>query len=211
MSRVQSAAGFGDSGNARPFRRSESIVDSSAESELATAVAQAKGGNENAFRELYRSVHPALLRYLWVLVGQDAEDIASEAWLQIARDLPSFRGDADGFRGWATTIARNRAMDHLRSQRRRPAEPVDELAERPAPGDTAESAVDSMATDAALAMIAKLPKDQAEAVLLRVVVGLDAKAAGKVLGKRAGAVRTSAYRGLRKLAELLEHGSDQAE
>jgi RNA polymerase sigma-70 factor, ECF subfamily len=65
--------------------------------------------------------------------------------------------------------------------------------------------VDAVATDAALALIARLPRDQAEAVLLRVVVGLDAKAAARVLGKRPGAVRTAAYRGLRKLAEYLEH------
>lgn len=194
------AAAFGD----RPFRLDQSTTDSG----LADAIPRAQRGNESAFRVLYRSVQPALLRYLRVLVAQDAEDVASEAWLQIARDLPSFRGDADGFRGWATTIARNRALDHLRGQRRRPAdaEPVEELAECPAHTDTAQSAVDSLATEAALAMIARLPQDQAEAVLLRVVVGLDAKAAGKVLGKRAGAVRTSAYRGLRKLAELLEEG-----
>ena len=53
-------------------------------------------------------------------------------------------------------------------------------------------------------LIATLPPDQAEAVLLRVVVGLDAASAGRVLGKRPGAVRTAAHRGLRRLAELLE-------
>lgn len=155
---------------------------------------------------LYRSTQPALLRYLRVLVGGDAEDVASEAWLQIARDLPSFRGDADGFRGWATTIARNRAMDHLRHQRRRPIVdgPLDELPEPSGPDDTAESAVDAVSTDAALALIARLPRDQAEAVLLRVVMGLDAAGAARVLGKRPGAVRTAAHRGLRKLAEYLE-------
>ena len=61
-----------------------------------------------------------------------------------------------------------------------------------------------MSTAAALALIATLPRDQAEAVLLRAVVGLDATAAGKVLGKRAGAVRVAAHRGLRTLARLLE-------
>lgn len=60
-----------------------------------------------------------------------------------------------------------------------------------------------MSTAAALALIGQLPQDQAEAVLLRIVMGLDAAAAGRVLGKRAGAVRTAAYRGLRRLAELL--------
>jgi RNA polymerase sigma-70 factor (ECF subfamily) len=38
---------------------------------------------------------------------------------------------------------------------------------------------------------------------LRVVVGLDSAAAGQVLGKRSGAVRTAAHRGLRRLAQLL--------
>jgi len=40
-------------------------------------------------------------------------------------------------------------------------------------------------------------------VLLRVVVGLDAASAAEVLGKRSGAVRTAAYRGLKRLAERL--------
>ena len=44
--------------------------------------------------------------------------------------------------------------------------------------------------------------DSAEAILLRVVMGLDAETAGRVLGKRAGAVRTAAHRGLRRLAEM---------
>ena len=43
---------------------------------------------------------------------------------------------------------------------------------------------------------------------MRVVVGLDAETAAGVLGKRAGAVRTAAYRGLRRLAEQLEAHAD---
>ncbi|REH27677.1 RNA polymerase sigma factor [Kutzneria buriramensis] len=163
-------------------------------------------GDEGAFRVLYRAVQPNLLRYLRALVGEDAEDVASEAWLQIARDLRTFRGDLDGFRGWAATIGRNRALDLLRHQRRRPVSSMEDeqLVEMPAREDTAESAVAAIGTDAALALIAELPRDQAEAVLLRAVMGLDATAAAKVLGKRAGAVRTAAHRGLRRLAELID-------
>ncbi|HEX4702472.1 MAG TPA: RNA polymerase sigma factor [Pseudonocardiaceae bacterium] len=170
------------------------------------AVRRAQNGDENAFGVLYRAVQPGLLRYLRVLVGEDAEDVASEAWLQIARDLASFRGDFDGFRGWATTIARHRAMDSLRRRQRRPitGAPAEWVATLAARDDTAGAAVDAVATDAALALIARLPPDQAEAVLLRVVMGLDANAAARVLGKRPGAVRTAAYRGLRTLAGYLE-------
>ncbi|HEU4347405.1 MAG TPA: sigma factor, partial [Actinoplanes sp.] len=77
---------------------------------LSAAVAAAQRGDQESFGRLYRAVQPLLLRYLRVLVGGDAEDVASEAWVQIVRDLGSFRGDYAGFRGWAATVARHRAM-----------------------------------------------------------------------------------------------------
>jgi RNA polymerase sigma-70 factor, ECF subfamily len=175
--------------------------------ELSSLVADAQRGSEHAFRLVYRAVQPGLLRYLQVLVGDDADDIASETWLQIARDISSFSGDGEGFRGWVATIGRHRALDHLRAQRRRPHEsvPTEQLTDMPGSEDTATRAIDGVGTAAALALIAQLPRDQAEAVLLRVVMGLDARAAARVLGKRPGAVRTAAYRGLRRLAETLTH------
>ncbi|WP_344635108.1 RNA polymerase sigma factor [Kitasatospora cystarginea] len=183
--------------------------------DLTAAVRAAQQGDEDAFRQLFRAVQPGLLRYLRVLVGggpEDAEDIASETWLQIARDLGGFSGDADGFRGWAATIARNRAMDHLRRIRRRPVAdlPVEYLTELVAAEDTAGTALATVATSDALALIARLPRDQAEAVLLRVVLDLDATAAAQVLGKRPGSVRMAAHRGLRKLAKLLDEAGGAA-
>ncbi|WP_242910847.1 RNA polymerase sigma factor [Actinomadura terrae] len=175
------------------------------EDELGRALRAAQKGDEASFRLLYRDVQPRLLRFAGALVGPDAEDVTSEAWLQISRDLPSFRGDLDGFRGWTATITRHRALDHLRRRSRRPATdlPVEELVAIAAEGDTESIALDGIATGDALRLINELPRDQAEAVLLRVVMGLDAKSAGRVLGKRAGAVRTASYRGLRRLAERL--------
>ncbi len=46
--------------------------------------------------------------------------------------------------------------------------------------------------------------------MLRVVVGLDAKTAAETLGKRPGAVRTAAHRGLKRLAELLDDDPESA-
>jgi RNA polymerase sigma-70 factor (ECF subfamily) len=172
---------------------------------LTAAIAAARDGDDDAFRTVYRLVHPPLLRYLRTLIRGDAEDVASETWLQIARDLERFHGDGDAFRGWAATIGRHRALDHIRYHQRRAAVfvPTEDFAERAAHDDTSADAVDALGSERALSLIRSLPADQAEAVLLRVIMGLDAKSAAKVLGKRAGAVRTASYRGLRRLATLL--------
>ncbi|MEV5121638.1 RNA polymerase sigma factor [Streptomyces decoyicus] len=178
---------------------------------LTVAVQAAQDGDEAAFRTVYRAVHPRLLGYVRTLVSEpDVEDVASEAWLQITRDLARFSGDADRFRGWAARIARNRALDHIRMRGRRPAIGGDEseLADTPGASDTAGEALEALGTGSTMRLIARLPQDQAEAVVLRVVVGLDAKNAAQVLGKRPGAVRTAAHRGLRRLAELIGEDPD---
>ena len=170
------------------------------------AVEAMQCGDEAAFRVVYRAVQPALLRYLTVLVGvADAEDVASEAWAQAVRDLDRFSGDADGFRGWITTIGRNRALDHLRRARRRPVsdEPVDGMLELPDLADVEGDTLGRVQSEAARALIASLPQDQAEAILLRTVLGFDAPTAARILGKRPGAVRAASHRGLKRLAKQL--------
>jgi RNA polymerase sigma-70 factor, ECF subfamily len=188
-------------------------VDTAVPAGLDATVRAAQQGSADAFRLLYRDIHPRLLRYLHALAGDDAEDVASETWLQAARDLASFTGGYDAFRGWVTTIARHRAMDHARHRSRRPPSvpvPVEDLAGLSAADDTAASAIEAVGTDEALRLIAALPPDQAEAVLLRAVVGLDAKTAAKVTGKRAGAIRSAAHRGLRTLAQRLDASKPDA-
>lgn len=195
------------------------------------ALLAALAGDQDGFRALFRWVQPGLLRYVRTLVGEDAEDVVGEAWAGVARDFGKFRGDVAGFRAWVVTVARNRAFDHLRRARRRPmvVSDLDGLeglegleglkglggngltGTAAGSGDTAGLALAGMGTEAALRLIASLPPDQAEAVLLRVVVGLDAGAAGKVLGKRAGAVRTAAYRGLKTLSARLADTGVSAE
>jgi RNA polymerase sigma factor (sigma-70 family) len=173
--------------------------------ELGAAVQRAQEGDEAAFATAYRLVQPGLLGYVRGLVGDDAEDVAAEAWLEIARDLGRFRGDGAGFRGWTATIARYRALDHLRRQKRRPRTSLleQDVLELPDGQDTAAAALEAVSTEHALELIGSLPREQAEAVLLRVIVGLDGPTTARVLGKRPGAVRTAAYRGLKGLARRL--------
>lgn len=175
---------------------------------LTEAITRAQHGDEQAFRQIYRSVQPRLLNYVRAMVGEtDAEDVAAEAWLRIARDLRSFHGDAPGFTAWAATIARHRATDHLRRQKRVTPLPHDQLPDRSIQRGAADEFEELLSTETALALIRRLPPDQAQAIMLRVIMGLDATTSARILGKRPGAVRTAAYRGLRTLSRHLPLGS----
>lgn len=193
-----------------PARRGVAEPAATPESRLEASLVAARAGNPIAFEAIYRALAPRLARYARGLVGQDAEDVAAEAWLQIVRDLSRFDGDWDAFRGWAARILRNRAIDHLRAQSRRPVggAALEAVLDLPASDDTEVAAEEALSTTGAIELIGTLPPDQAEAVLLRAVVGLDAKSAGAVLGKRPGAVRVAAHRGLKALAARLETATD---
>ncbi len=180
-------------------RRVRGDSDSNRRPRLAHRPARRRPQGDNvAFADVYRDTQPRLYRYAVTLVGREAEDVTAEAWLQISRDLRGFTGDAQAFRGWAATVVRNRAIDQLRSAARRPVVLVEtaDLDRRPTPTPRPARPKRSRRRPRS-SSIATLPRDQAEAVLLRAVVGLDAATAGKVLGKRPGAVRVAAHRGLR--------------
>ncbi|PJE94815.1 RNA polymerase subunit sigma-24 [Streptomyces carminius] len=183
--------------------------------DLSAAVVGAQQGDEAAFRAVYRSLNPELLRYAAVIVGQDAEDVVAETWLQIARDVLRFEGDGAAFRRFALAVTRNRARDVLRRRRRRVQEitvPTEELPEPRTSGapcggstvDTAEVAGAELSTREIVSLVSTLPGPQAEAVLLRVVLDLDTRSTAEILGKRPGAVAMALSRGLKKLARLME-------
>jgi RNA polymerase sigma-70 factor, ECF subfamily len=84
-----------------------------------SVLAAAVDGDEQSFARLWRDLHPALLRYLQVVVPDAAEDVASETWVEVVRGLGRFVGDETGFRSWVFTIARHRALDDRRRRARR--------------------------------------------------------------------------------------------
>jgi len=168
-------------------------------------LASAQAGDEAAFACIFRDVQPALLRYLRV-IAPDPEDVAGDTWLQVVDGLVRFRGGEQAFRAWLFTIARHRAVDAGRSRARRPAVPLElsAAAQRLTSPDAADQALETVSTQAVMALIASLPHDQAEIIMLRVVAGLDASDVARIVGKTPGAVRVAAHRGLRQLAGQAE-------
>lgn len=168
-------------------------------------LAAAQGGNEAAFSVLWRDANPALLRYLRVVIPEHAEDVAAETWIQVLRGLANFTGDEGAWRAWLFTNARRRVLDQVRHRNRHPAEPLDDisLGEVPRSADAAQLALDNIATERAIALVSRLPEQQAEVIMLRVVAGLETDVVAAMLGRSPGAVRVAAHRGLKKLATLL--------
>jgi RNA polymerase sigma-70 factor (ECF subfamily) len=196
-----------------PAERRLALDDERATHDLGDAFAsvleRAQDGDRDAFALLWRSAHPGLLRYLFVLCGGDAaEDVASETWVKVLRSLPSFTGDERAFRGWLATVARHAAIDRgrrLGRHQERPdgLSPREPLTATPKSADPAELAAEAAATRAALRLVATLPPAVAEMVILRVVIGLDVAQVAQLVGRRPGAVRVAVHRGLRSLADAL--------
>lgn len=173
---------------------------------LEAALEAARDGDEHGFAVVWRTLHPPLLRYLVVRGNESPEDIAAETWLQVVRDLRKFQGGAAQFRAWLFTVARHRAVDQGRARTARPAvpvaEPYDVCPDAIAPS-AEDLAADREATTAALRLVAALPSDQAEMVMLRVVAGLDVATVAGMVGKSPGAVRVAVHRALQRLSREL--------
>jgi RNA polymerase sigma-70 factor (ECF subfamily) len=170
---------------------------------------EAQGGSAAALGALYRQLFPAVLAYLRARDPNDAEDLTSEVFLNVAEGLQRFTGDESSFRGWVFTIARRRAVDAARRRSRRSTDPVpiESLTQMPDKVDTAAEATARFETDAAAAVVRRLPERQADVVMLRVIAGLSVAETAAALRTRPGTVRVLQHRALRRLAELLDEDS----
>jgi RNA polymerase sigma-70 factor, ECF subfamily len=169
--------------------------------DLEVALQRAAGGEEAAVATLYRALNPLLLRYMRHHVGPVAEDVASEVWLGLAPQLAEFTGTFEAFRALMFSVARRRVVDEYRRNGRRPATvSFDETFDCPGSDDTEGQALATLTAQGAVEALARrLPPDQAEIVLLRVLGDLDVEQVAAIVGKSAGAVRVAQHRALERL------------
>jgi RNA polymerase sigma factor (sigma-70 family) len=165
----------------------------------------AKGGAEWAWASLYRDLAGAVRGYFRARGATDPEDLASETFFQIARDIQSFDGDETGFRSWVFVIAHRRLMDSWRMAAKQPRRATFEEAMPDVHGgNTEDEALERMATAEVLSALGRLTEDQGAVLALRIIGGLSAEQTAEVLGRRAGAVRALQHRGLLALQEIIE-------
>ncbi len=187
----------------------EAIRESTGLSEDAELVRRASAGDGSAFEALVLRYETPLrkLVYGYVLNWQVAEDVAQDAFLLAYRKLGDL-GESAAFKSWLYRIAINRAHDELRRSARwgrRLDRNVGEeaLAELPAAG--AESAVESRLLRRALVReLARLPKNQRTAVVLKDVAGMKYVEIAELLGCPIGTAQIRVHRGRQKLRRRLD-------
>lgn len=180
-------------------------------------LSSAQEGDAVALEAVYRDLAPLVLGYLRGRGAADPEDLVSETFVAVVRNIRGFEGSETQFRSWVLTIAHRRLIDERRRLRRRredTAEPttLEDVADGVVAGDAADAALARLATGDVRRLLDELTDDQRAVILLRVVAELPVKDTARVLRKRPGAVKTLQRRALARLQRALgdAHQSDNS-
>ncbi len=167
-------------------------------------------GDEGAFSALVRRYEAPLLRYARCLCGVDAEDVVQDAFLKLARTpprLPSSAADdpdlgSSALAAWLYQVTRNRAMETLRSERRRKVRENSNAAFERTDGDM-QTLNDRETTAQVETAIARLPTDQREVLALRLLAERSYREIAEITGKKLGTVGWLIATGLSQLTRDL--------
>ena len=175
---------------------------------FADVLGAARTGADWAWTQLYRDLAPAVLGYLRAHNAPDAEDLTSEVFVAMVRNLGTFEGTEEQFRSWVFVIVHRRMQDARRSLARHPVDPhPTERLERRSDVDVEGEALDAMSTARVRRTFALLSEDQRDVLTLRIIAELSLDETAQVLGKSTGAVKSLQHRGLQNVVKIL---SDQA-
>lgn len=172
------------------------VADTAHEDELMQMVA---AGNREAMDRLYAALASPLYNYLLRLAGdpERAGDALQTTFLNAWQGRASFRGR--GARPWLFVIARN-AVFRLHSGKTT-LEPVDGAVTETGPADEHQA---TELADRLDKVLARMPAETREAIVLSRVSGLGLDEIAELLGMSNGALRVRLSRGLNRLREELE-------
>lgn len=181
------------------------VSDRDSSATITDLTALAARGQPAAIDTLLRQIRPMVVRYCRARLGnvashyQVAEDVAQEVCIAVITALPRYQDMGRPFASFVFGIASHKVADARRSAARL-ATPTEDLPDSPddRPGPE-ESVVASLEAQRARALLARLPDQQRELLVLRVLTGLSAEETGAALGMSAGAVRVAQHRALLRL------------
>jgi RNA polymerase sigma-70 factor (ECF subfamily) len=167
---------------------------------VSLAVARAKQGDSEALRFLYIRYADNVYGYVASIVRDDyeAEDVTQHVFAKLMTALPKYEEREVPFSAWILRVARNVALDHMRTRRAIPCEEVRELHPEIHDDETAHQT--SMALREALAT---LPADQRQVLVMRHLLGLSPGEIAGQLGKSEPSIHGLHHRGRGALRTVL--------
>jgi RNA polymerase sigma-70 factor (ECF subfamily) len=174
--------------------------------EFETVLAAAQRGAPWAFERIFRALSPVVVGYLRAQGASEPDDLASEVFVAVLRNIGRFAGDEAGFRSWVFTIAHRRLLDERRSLARRPTTtPLSAALEVPARDDDVEATVErALQVEWVRAVCERLVPDQRDVLLLRLLGRLTIDEIASALGKSPEAVKALQRRGFRAIGRILD-------
>ncbi|MGH3050115.1 MAG: sigma-70 family RNA polymerase sigma factor [Gaiellaceae bacterium] len=134
-----------------------------------------------------------------------AEDVVQESFLSVWRGAGRFVPERARASGWLLMLVHRRAVDLVRREQRRRADPLDETA---VPNEGERSAEDAawlrLERERVQEALARLPDQQRELLELAYFGGFTQSQLAERLGRPLGTIKSQMFSGLARLRELLE-------
>lgn len=168
-------------------------------------------GEEQALGALYDRWHAVVHGVVARLLHRpdDVEDVVEETFWQAWRQASRFDPARGAVQTWLLTIARSRALDRVRSLRRRREEPLEGedgqiVIQQAAANDPGLDAEASERRRIVVAALSELPAEQREALELGYYGGLSQTEIAERTGQPLGTVKTRMRLAMQKLRSQLE-------
>jgi RNA polymerase sigma-70 factor (ECF subfamily) len=176
---------------------------------LIALVELARGGDSEAFGQLYDHYHGSVYRFVYYRTRSRtlAEDLTSETFLRALRNMSGFRWQGKDFGAWLMTIARNLCTDHFKAGRTRLELTTEDMgAHDDATEGPEQEVMAALTNEALLEGLRKLSDEQRDCLIMRFLQGLSIAETARALGRSEGAVKQLQLRGVRNLAALVPAG-----
>jgi len=170
-------------------------------------IAAARGGDHDAFAELFRRNADQVRARVTRLVGPvpERDDLIQQVFLRLHQTLPTYRGDCT-LPTFLYRITVTVSLDHLRANRRRRIERLSDQALEPLLGGETNPTARAQAREelrTLFRLLEGLDANKRLAFLLVAVEGMSLAEAGELVGARADAVKQRVLVARRRLRELL--------
>ena len=162
------------------------------------AIRQAKRGDMSALDFLYVRFGDDVCGYINSIVNDshEAEDIMQTLFVKLMTAIHKYEPREVPFAAWILRVARNAALDHLRSRRQIPFEEV-------RTDDGGHEQVGFERSQCLREALWRIPEEQREVLVLRHLVGLSPGEIAERLGKTEGSVHGLHHRGRAALQQQL--------